>query len=181
MPAFSVRPRSSQSETACNWDKLSEPGDRALPRSTRHPAFVPTDLRAPLPRCAACRPADPYVRPPLRSGHLLDQLATARLLDRRLKLRSEIDAHLLGSLLRPHPHVARVAIERIVARLRRVETRQPRRLALDHRKRRHHPPHPRRLAMRTPDTLAPPRRTHHDVRADQPASRALILKNRHRI
>src|SRR6202041_1376398 len=50
------------------------------------------------------------------SGHLLDQLATASFFDRRLELRSKIDAHLFGPLLRPHPDVARVAIVGIVAR-----------------------------------------------------------------
>src|SRR5258708_57996 len=100
------------------------------------------------------------------SGHLLDQLAAASFLDSRLELRSEIDAHLLGPLLRPHPNVARVAIVRIVARLRRVETRKSRRLALDHRERRHDSAQARRFALRASETLAPPRRTHHHVRAD---------------
>src|SRR4029077_7028329 len=118
---------------------------------------------------------------PPESDHLFDKLSAARLLDGRVEFRSEIDSHLFGPLLRPQPDVARVAIKRLIARLRCVEALKARRFALDDRERRHHALQPRRPALRTSRTLAAPRGTHHHVRTDEGASGTFVLKYGHPI
>src|SRR5208282_2274712 len=110
--------------------------------------------------------------------HFLDEFAASRFLHRRLELLTEIHAHLLRALFRPQPDIARIAIERLTARLAGVEIAEPRGLALDHRERGHHPARARRAAMRTRDARLAIR-SHHDVRADVRASGAFVLVNRH--
>jgi len=48
---------------------------------------------------------------PWQSVHVLDQFPAARLFDRLIEFRAQIDSHIFGTLLRPQPYVTRISVE----------------------------------------------------------------------